>query len=318
MSHVVFINYRRDDSGAEAKLIADALRQTILPEAIFMDTKSINSGDTWPDRIRLALESSKYILVVIGPKWLKAGTNEWGQRRIDNQTDWVRQEISIALNDAKKTIIPLLVSGGQMPPPTALPNDVAAITLRQAIEIRRNYWDHDIKLLKERLSSGVPKNIVHFKPSNPLVESFWDSLSPSLQDAIVLASNAARREGKDIISTRTLFAALRRLQPEPLPNLFAEIPSEALPKALSKGISSDMGALSEIRLFSSCVQDSLNHLTPKSSPTDKLAAEDIFVDIARYGTGSSVRRLRTFGIDAGRINEIVRQLGWTVADRNAV
>lgn len=89
----------------------------------------------------------RHVVVVIGPAWLTAGSNEWGQRRLDDEADWVRLEISSALSDSSKEVIPVLVDGAKMPPPTALPSDVAHLTSRQALEIRRDYWDHDVRLL---------------------------------------------------------------------------------------------------------------------------------------------------------------------------
>lgn len=82
MGVTAFINYRRDDSAAEAKLIADDLRRVLPSESVFMDTGAIRPGEEWSDRIRAALAASRYVFVVIGPKWLTAGTDEWGQRRL--------------------------------------------------------------------------------------------------------------------------------------------------------------------------------------------------------------------------------------------
>ncbi len=315
MTDITFINYRRDDSGAEAKLIADALHQSADPRTVFIDTESIEYGETWPDRIREMVLSARYVLIVIGSQWLHAGMNEWGQRRIDDKSDWVRQEIVLALKDNQKAVIPLLVGGAEMPPKEVLPDDISAISSKQAIEIRRDYWEHDIKLLTKAL--GIQSLNVEVRASlkNPLIDLFWDSLSPSLQDALALAANAARREGKDIVSTRALFAALRRLNPERLSKFFEEISEDALPEPTADEVQPDVNALSEIRLFSGCVQDSLDHLIPQASPDEKLTTEDIFIDIARHGKGESVHRLRTHGIDVSRINEIVEQLGWAVMDR---
>ncbi len=147
MKEITFINYRREDTGSEAKLIKSS-----LPSAtVFIDTESVEYGDVWPERIRSALQEAHFVLVVIGSKWLTAGMNEWGQRRIDNESDWVRQEIAAALVDKEKTIIPVLVQGAKMPPPEVLPDDVAGICSKQAIEIRQNYWDHDVRLLIEKV-----------------------------------------------------------------------------------------------------------------------------------------------------------------------
>jgi ATP-dependent Clp protease ATP-binding subunit ClpA len=143
------------------------------------------------------------------------------------------------------------------------------------------------------------------------------TVSPSdfVSRGLALAATAARRSGRKVISTRTLFAALRRLHPEPLREFLELVPPEALPEALPKEVLVDPGALSRIESFSSCVQDSLEHLVSRSSQQRRLAAQDVFVDIAKYGKGESVRRLRTHGVDTSKVNEIVRQLGWRLTVR---
>ncbi len=151
--------------------------------------------------------------------------------------------------------------------------------------------------------------------TNPLLSPVWDSLDPKLQDAFALAANAAHREGKDIISTRTLFASLHRLNPGRLPEIFNQLPSDALPESVADDVPVDTRALEGIRQFSSCVQESLDHLTPSATAKRKLTSEDVFIDISKYGKGQSVKRLRTHGVDVKRINELVRQLGWQIMER---
>ncbi len=151
--------------------------------------------------------------------------------------------------------------------------------------------------------------------SNPLLSSVWDSLDHNLQDAFALAANAASREGKDIISTRTLFASLRRLHPGRLTEFFDQLPADALPKPVPDDIPVDTRALEGIRQFSPCVQDSINHLTPSATAERKLTSEDVFIDISKHGTGKSVRRLRTHEVDVAKINKLVGQLGWKVVER---
>ena len=147
MSEIVFINYRRDDSAAEAGLIAKAVRAVVGNANVFMDSSSIEYGALWPDRIKSALLRARYVIAVIGPDWLRAGSDEWGQRRIDQTTDWVRLELEAALHDENKTVIPVLVREGRIPPANVLPEKLTSLTNRQAIQLRRDYWDHDIKLL---------------------------------------------------------------------------------------------------------------------------------------------------------------------------
>jgi len=61
MPDVTFINYRREDSASEAKLIANEIADLISSDAVFMDSTTINYGDQWPDRIQAALLDSKYV-----------------------------------------------------------------------------------------------------------------------------------------------------------------------------------------------------------------------------------------------------------------
>lgn len=315
--HSTFINYRRDDAGAEAKLVADALRSVAGKNAIFMDAYSIEPGAAWPDRIHVALKASRHVVAVIGPDWLRAGVNEWGQRRIDDESDWVRRELAATLANREQILIPVLVRGGRIPPKAVLPSEIAGLSDRKAIELRRDYWDHDIQVLQTIIipnqSSGNPN--ARTSQLTPL-DQYWDLLDPALQDAFALAANSARREGKDIISTRTIFAALRRLHPGELSEFFSQIPSEALPAPLPASLAVDRESLDDIRVLSSCVQDSLNNLTPQVNEKKRLTSEDMFVDIARHGQGYSVHRLRTHGVDEARIDVIVRQLGWSVLDRD--
>jgi hypothetical protein len=145
MIESIFLSYRRDDSAAEVRALCVALQQEIGPNLVFMDTSSIKPGSKWPDAIKDSLTQADLVLVVIGPKWIRS-SDEWGRRRIDQEDDSVRQEISQALKE-DKTIIPILVSGGRLPPRDALPQDIEELSQRQAIELRRDYWEHDIKLI---------------------------------------------------------------------------------------------------------------------------------------------------------------------------
>lgn len=150
MTTRIFVSYRREDTASDAGRLFTALRQEFGDEAAFMDNSSMPPGTKWPDTLRSALDSADTIVVLIGPEWLRAGTDEWGRRRIDDENDWVRMEISLALSEEKK-IIPTLIRGAKIPPAEVLPSDLSELPHRQSIEIRTDYWDHDIKLLLRQL-----------------------------------------------------------------------------------------------------------------------------------------------------------------------
>ncbi|MCX4239432.1 serine/threonine protein kinase [Paraliomyxa miuraensis] len=151
--------------------------------------------------------------------------------------------------------------------------------------------------------------------AHPLFELVWNRLDADLQDAFMLAATAALRGGKDYISTTTLFAAIRRLSPEPMPRLFEQLPPAAVEDSIPTSLDTDAGALGGIRSFSPCVDTALEQLSPLATSEHRITTEDLFLDIARYGTGKSTMRLRTHGVSRDRIDEIIRQLGWVILER---
>lgn len=152
-------------------------------------------------------------------------------------------------------------------------------------------------------------------PSNPIFQPIWGRLDENLQNAFALAATAARREGKDYISTSTLFASLRRLNPVPLLDFFRHLPDDALPEPIPEDVPIDVSAIDSINSLSPCVNSSMSSLTPKATPQNKVSSKDIFIYLARHGTGKSVWRLRARGVGETQIEEIVRQLGWQVMQR---
>jgi pterin-4a-carbinolamine dehydratase len=146
---LIFVSYRRADSSAAARWIADSIRRTFGPARVFIDTDSIRMGDTWPDRINRALEAATIILPVIGPTWLKI-VDDYGRRRLDRPDDWVCGEIRHAL-ESRLPIIPLLLSNTPMPPREALPECIGNLSRIQAFELRDSRWENDLAALFERL-----------------------------------------------------------------------------------------------------------------------------------------------------------------------
>jgi pterin-4a-carbinolamine dehydratase len=152
----IFISYRRADSATEAGRLHSTILKELGTTTVFMDTYSIEPGTQWPKELNEALQAAKIFIVVIGTEWIRI-SDEFGMRRIDQEDDWVRQEIEFALREDKK-LLPLLVKGAKMPPPDKLPTSISALALRQAIDIRDAYWDHDIKLVLERLRLVTDQN----------------------------------------------------------------------------------------------------------------------------------------------------------------
>lgn len=148
-----------------------------------------------------------------------------------------------------------------------------------------------------------------------LLSSYWDRLDHDLQDAFMLAAAASRREGKDYISTTKLFSALRRIGADPLPDMLSRLPPGAVAEPPAEDLSPSYSSLGSINSLSHCVTRSISELAPKVDRASVLSSEDVFVDIARHGTGKSTRRLRTHGVGSSDIQRLVGQLGWSVLER---
>jgi hypothetical protein len=118
-----------------------------------MDLASTAWGDEWRTVLDAAVDAADFVVVVIGPRWLFA-QDDWGRRRIDQPDDLVRHELEVALSH-RKSVLPLLVGGAEMPPREALPRAIAALTEKQARDVRDESWDADIEALLQALGERV-------------------------------------------------------------------------------------------------------------------------------------------------------------------
>lgn len=85
-----------------------------------------------------------------GQRWLTL-TDEAGKRRIDDPRDWVRREIVEALNHGLR-VIPVLLDGVELPTEDDLPDDIAGLSRRQYVPLRRRYSKVDLADLAERIT----------------------------------------------------------------------------------------------------------------------------------------------------------------------
>ena len=150
----IFLSYRRTDSADATSRLYDALRTRFGSDRVFMDLASTAWGDEWQAVLDAAVGAADFVVVVIGPRWLFA-QDDWGRRRIDLADDWVRHELEVALTH-RKSVLPLLVGGAEMPPREALPHAIAALTEKQARHVRDESWDADVEALLQGLGERVP------------------------------------------------------------------------------------------------------------------------------------------------------------------
>jgi len=150
----IFINYRGDDSGTAAVLIDRELTARFGGDLVFLACRSIPVGADFVDELLGRLRACSVLLVVMGPRWLNL-VNEVGERRIDNPTDWVRREIAEALAHGLR-VIPVLLDSTMLPVAEELPDDIAGLSRRQYVPLRRRHTNLDLADLVERIIQVEP------------------------------------------------------------------------------------------------------------------------------------------------------------------
>jgi hypothetical protein len=88
---------------------------------------------------------------MIGPNWLSARDRR-GELRLAQIDDPVRVEIRIALSRPDLLVVPVLVGGAAMPARDELPDDLGALSARNAAEVSDARWDFDVDQLVRQLT----------------------------------------------------------------------------------------------------------------------------------------------------------------------
>jgi len=146
----VFISYRRDDSAAYSRLLLQSLQEYMDESNIFMDIIKIHDGEDFVDAINDAVFNCDVLIAIIGKNWIDC-RNQKGEQRIMQEDDFVRLEVAVALRE-KRLVIPVLVGGSTMPSVDELPEDIMALSRRQARELSDSRWEYDVSQLVKTLA----------------------------------------------------------------------------------------------------------------------------------------------------------------------
>ena len=134
----IFISYRRADTAGHARALHRDLCLRFAPERIFFDWESIESGEKFHERIRVAVNECQVLLALIGPGWRDAHDSS-GNRRLDDPQDVVRGEIALALR-LGKTVIPVLFDDTPVPELDELSN-LKPLSGRNALTLRGKTYE---------------------------------------------------------------------------------------------------------------------------------------------------------------------------------
>ena len=153
VGRAIFISYRRDDTEGEAGRLFDDLVRSFGEDSVFMDVAGINPGIDFRKAIDDNVATCGVLLAMIGPEWVTI-TKSPGQRRLDDENDFVRLEIASALA-RNIAVIPVLVHDSKMPHPDQLPENLKDLAYRNSVEITHARWNSDVQLLTKALRQYV-------------------------------------------------------------------------------------------------------------------------------------------------------------------
>ena len=163
MNAKVFINYRREDAAPYAGRLYDRLTAHFGEDQVFIDIDQIEPGEDFVEAINRKVATCDIAIVAIGPHWLHA-SDPSGKRRLDDEEDFVRMEIVAALQREIR-IIPVLVGGAQMPGKHDLPEALAALSRRNAIELSETRFHADVNRLIEAIEKSFAATEKKAEPS---------------------------------------------------------------------------------------------------------------------------------------------------------
>lgn len=122
----------------------------------FLDTVAIEPGEDFVEAIGDKVEGCRVLVAVIGPTWL----NTLLARR-DQPNDYLRIELAQALRRGVR-IIPITIDDVSMPGETALPDNLALLVRRNAVDVRADTFNADmaplVQFLERFLDEGSPES----------------------------------------------------------------------------------------------------------------------------------------------------------------
>jgi glutamate transport system substrate-binding protein len=190
----VFISYRRQDCSGYTRLVHEHLEDGRGRGTVFMDLVAIQPGSDFVDVIEQAISQCDVLVAMIGQRWLSAASP--AGRRIDDPNDFVRLEISTAL-ERQIPVVPVLVEGAAMPRADQLPEALRPLARRNAVTLTDAGFADDVGRLAEELERLAPTGRGRLARSH-LVGAFA-ALTVAFATVAVLLGGG--RSGSDSIAT---------------------------------------------------------------------------------------------------------------------
>lgn len=153
MSGIVFINYRRRDAEHVAGRLFDRLEQDFSEDQLFFDVDNIPPGEDFVAYLHDQVEACDVLLALVGPNW-RNELDAQDHRGEEQTRDFVRIEIEAALQKGKK-VIPVLVSGAEMPREDELPPSLRPFSRRNAVRLTHERFKADAAGIANALKAAL-------------------------------------------------------------------------------------------------------------------------------------------------------------------
>lgn len=146
----------------------------------------------------------------------------------------------------------------------------------------------------------------------------WPRFARPLRYTLAVASSIVRNEvhkgSQDaatvVLPTKFFFAAVRLLEPAPTRAVLQHIPAEALGEPLLPSLRLDAEFLMATPQPSGCLAAAIRRLLGRVPVDRELTVGDLFLDVAKYGTGESVELLRRHKILPDKLDQIAAKIGF--------
>jgi hypothetical protein len=188
-ANAVFLSYHRTDAPGHAGRLFDRLSAEFGRRSVFMDVGgTLRPGDDFVERLQAVLDSVYVLLAVIGPDW-----STLMRRESEPTRNYVSMEIATGLT-RRISVVPVLVHGAKMPASHELPATLGDLSRRQAVTLRDDAWDRDLRPLLEAVAVVLsPRRRARAASStSPSRES-----APTSRHEDIVAFMEARRAGLD-------------------------------------------------------------------------------------------------------------------------
>ena len=232
MDGKIFISYRREDTEGYAGRIFDHLSKHFGADRVFMDVDSIALGDNFVDVIEEAVSSASVFIALIGNQWMSAKDAD-GNLRLKDPNDFVRLEVASALRKKDTRVIPLLVHSATMPNASALPEDLAPLTYRNALNISHARFLADVERLTEEIDQYFKKTLGPGKGAKTKKTKFsmpiWGWIGLAALAIFFIVLGVTKGFNKEPVATQVAQIPLSsQMTPSKTPTI-TDTPTQALP-----------------------------------------------------------------------------------------